>query len=89
MRLSQTGELLTLKNKAPFGTLITPGVVPIMLHTLLCLCKLSRQIFGDFAKNGGLWWPFWTIYSYQILKKKFPCVDYPLRADNVKKIGVL
>ena len=28
---------LTLINTAPFGTLITPGVVPIMLHTLLCL----------------------------------------------------
>ena len=32
---------LTLINTAPFGTLITPGVVPIMLHTLLCL--LGRQ----------------------------------------------
>ena len=28
---------LTLINTAPFGTLITPGVVPIMLHSLLCL----------------------------------------------------
>ena len=28
---------LTLINTAHFGTLITPGVGPIMLHTLLCL----------------------------------------------------
>ena len=27
----------TLLNTAPFGTLNTPGVVPIKLHTLLCL----------------------------------------------------
>ena len=30
-------SLSTLINTAPFGTLITPGVVPIMMHTLLCL----------------------------------------------------
>ena len=35
---NDVGELcLTLINTAPFGTLITPGVVPIMLHSLLCL----------------------------------------------------
>ena len=34
---SNSATYLTLINTAPFGTLITPGVVPIMLHTLLWL----------------------------------------------------
>ena len=44
--------ILTLINTAPFGTLNTLGVVPIMLHTLLCLLVAHSN-----------WVPEWLVGS--------------------------
>ena len=75
---------LTLINTAPFGTLITPGVVPIMLHTLYTL-HILHTVNGDVAKNGRLDTSFWHTYSDQNQKKFLLGVDWPFMTGECQK----
>ena len=43
--------VVTRINTAPFSTLITPGVVPIRLHTMLCFLVAYHYDDGDVVKT--------------------------------------